>query len=394
MRLDFSPDDKDRLIKLLRSILRINTENPPGKERPVAEVLAEYLVPLGFETRFFEAEPDRTSLLAVLRGEGGGRSLIMNGHIDIGPIGDGWTVDPLGGEIINGKIYGRGTGDMKSGIAAMICAAENIVKAGMKRRGDLYLACVADESSGGHKGSGYLIRHADIKADMGVVCEPTGGHIGIAHRGVVWVRITVHGKPGQAARPWSGVNAIGYVGKVISALEVELPELLCAKTHRFLPPPTFSFGTIAGGIKTNVIAARCTLTIDRRTLPGETVSDVLEEIERISSRAVANSDVKVTVEKDMAVDASEIPADSEVVRECREAFRYVVGQEPRLVGAGGFTDAHWFSNDLGIPTAIFGPWYLHLSEGSVSDIPDEFNYVDDIVTGTKVYSRLIANVIS
>ena len=177
--------EENKVIDLLRSILRINTENPPGNESPVAHLLGDYLKPLGFEIQYFEPEPNRTSLLAVLRGEGGGRSLLMNGHIDIGPIGDGWTMDPLGGEIKDGKIYGRGTGDMKSGIAAMVCAAEAVIKSKVKRRGDLYLALVADESSGGHKGSGYLIKNADIKADMGIVGEPTGGHIGVAHQGVV-----------------------------------------------------------------------------------------------------------------------------------------------------------------------------------------------------------------
>jgi succinyl-diaminopimelate desuccinylase len=139
---------EESIIGFLRSILKINTENPPGNEELVARTIAQYLEPLGFENTFFEPAPKRTSLLSVLRGSGGGRSLLMNGHIDIGPIGDGWTTDPLGGEIVDGKIYGRGSGDMKSGIAAMVCAAEAEVKSAIPRRGDLYLAFVADESSG------------------------------------------------------------------------------------------------------------------------------------------------------------------------------------------------------------------------------------------------------
>ncbi len=390
--MDFEIDEK-RIISLLRSIVSINTENPPGNEAPVAHILADYLPPLGFEVEFFEPEPRRTSLLAVLRGEGGGRSLLMNGHTDIGPIGEGWTVDPLGGEIVDGKIYGRGTGDMKSGIAAMACAAEAVVRSGLKRRGDLYLAFVADESSGGHKGSGYLVEHARINADMGVVCEPSWGHIGIAHRGVVWVRLTLRGKSGQAANPYSGVNAISYAGTVISALNRELPKILAQKNHDLLPQPCYSFGTIDGGTKTNVIAEVCTVTMDRRTIPGESVEEVLGEIKGICDDALSGSGITISVEKDMVVEPSEIPADADVVRECRKALQQVIDMEPILGGAAGFADAHWFTNNLNIPTAIFGPWYLHFDGGSVSDIPDEFNYVDDIFRGTRVYAHLIANVI-
>lgn len=391
--MNFKVDEK-KVINLLRTILKINTENPPGNERPVAEILENYLKPLGFKTKLIEPEPNRTSLFAILQGVGGGRSLVMNGHIDTGPIGKGWSMDPLGGEIKDGKIYGRGTGDMKSGIAAMISAAEIIVNSGIKRRGDLYLTCVADESSGGHKGTGYLIKHTDIGADMGIICEPSGGNIGIAHRGVVWMEITINGKSGQAARPWSGKNAISYMGKVISAIDNKLPKILEKKTHKILPSPTYNFGIINGGIKTNVIAEKCVLKVDRRTLIGENTSDVINEIKEICEDVINNSEVEVTVKPIMIVEPSGIKEDAEVVKECRKALKDVINKEPQIGGTGGFTDAHWFTNNLGIPTVIFGPWYLHLDDNrSISDIPDEYNYVEDIVIGTEVYANLIANII-
>lgn len=385
--------DPDAVIDFLRSILAINTENPPGNEEPVARVIAGRLMPLGFEIEFFEPEPKRTSLMAVLRGEGGGRSLVMNGHIDIGPIGEGWTRDPLIGEIEDGKIYGRGTADMKSGIAAMVCAAEAVIAAGLKRRGDLYLTFVADESSGGHKGSGYLVGRAKIDADAGVVCEPSGGHIGIAHRGAVWMSVDVAGKSGQAMMPTSGVNAISAAAKVIAALDRELPAVLEEINHPLLPGPCFSFGTISGGVKTNVIADRCSFTIDRRTVPGESTERVIEQVRTIAERALLGTGATVSVKAEMVVEASEVPSDLSIIDECKRALAKIVDMEPILGGGGGFTDAHWFTNDLGIPTVIFGPWYLHFGEGSISDIPDEYNYVEDIITGTHVYAHLIANII-
>jgi acetylornithine deacetylase/succinyl-diaminopimelate desuccinylase-like protein len=317
----------------------------------------------------------------------------MNGHIDIGPIGEGWTKDPLIGEVEDGKIYGRGTADMKSGIAAMVCAAEAVIASGMKRRGDLSLTFVADESSGGHKGSGYLVSRANIKADAGVVCEPSGGHIGIAHRGTVWMSVEVIGKSGQAMMPTSGVNAISCAAKVIAALDRELPAVLEEIRHPLLPGPCFSFGTISGGVKTNVIADRCVFTLDRRTVPGEGTEEVMEQVRTIAERALLGTGAQVFVKAEMVVEASEVSSDLPIIDECKRALAKIVDMEPILGGGGGFTDAHWFTNDLGIPTVIFGPWYLHFGEESISDIPDEYNFVEDIVTGTHVYAHLIANII-
>src|ERR1700746_3201700 len=131
--------DDAETIRLLQRLLRLNTENPPGNEGPAARLLAEYLQPLGFETEYHEAAPERGGLVARPRGGGGGRTLVMSGHLDIGPIGTGWTKDPLGGQIEDGRIYGRGVSDMKSGLAAMVSAARRAVVRGVARRGDTTL---------------------------------------------------------------------------------------------------------------------------------------------------------------------------------------------------------------------------------------------------------------
>ena len=231
--------DDHETIALLQRLLRINTENPPGNEEPAARMLADYLAPLGFETDYHEAAPARTSLVARLRGTGGGRTLVMNGHLDIGPIGTGWTRDPLGGEIESGRIYGRGVSDMKSGLAAMVSAARAVSLSGMPRRGDLILMPTADESSGGRLGMGHLVKTLrGLRADMAVVGEPTVGDVCLAHRGAVWAEVVVIGKAGQASRPASGINAIMAMGRVLRAFETDLAPRLAAKTHPLLPAPT------------------------------------------------------------------------------------------------------------------------------------------------------------
>jgi acetylornithine deacetylase/succinyl-diaminopimelate desuccinylase family protein len=381
-------------IQLLQSLLHFHTENPPGNEGPAARYVADCLRPLGFGTDYYESAPGRGSLVATLRGNGGGRSLILNGHLDIGPIGAGWKRDPWGGEIVDGKIYGRGAGDMKSGIAAMVSAAMAVVQSGMSRRGDLILMPTADESSGGHLGMGHLVRSGvRVAADMAVVCEPTLGDVSIAHRGAVWAEVTVTGKSGQAARPASGINAITAMGRVLNALAGELPPALAKRTHPLLPSPSLNVGLIEGGVKPNVISERCCIVVDRRTLPGEDAEDVLAELRRVAERTVADTKAHVAVRAVMVKPGSEVGGDAPVVAECRRAFEMVTGRTPAIMGSVGYTDAHWFNLDYKIPGAIFGPWYLHPPAGSISDIPDEFNYVADVLVGARVYAQLIANVI-
>ncbi len=387
--------DERQTITLLQTLLRFHTENPPGNEGPAARFLAGYLAPWGFETRYYESAPERGSLVARLPGTGGGRSLVLNGHLDIGPIGTGWTKDPWGGEIADGKIYGRGSGDMKSGLAAMVAAAIAVVRSRIPRRGDLILMPTADESSGGHLGMGYLAKQTPpvVQADMAVVCEPTVGDVCVAHRGAVWAEVTVVGKSGQAARPASGVNAIMAMGRVLRAFEAELPPRFATRTHPLLPGPSLNAGLIDGGVKPNVIAERCRVVVDRRMLPGERVEDVLRELEEVATAALTGTGARVEVRALMAKDGSEVPETAPVVEECRRAFQSVTGRTPAVKASLGYTDAHWFNLNLGIPAAIFGPWYLHPPAGSISDIPDEFNYVEDVIVGARVYAQLVANVI-
>ena len=386
--------DDHEAISLLQRLVRLNTENPPGNEGPAARFLAEYLEPLGFETEYHQSAPERGSLVARLRGSGGGRTLVMNGHLDIGPIGTGWTKDPLGGEIKDGKIYGRGVSDMKSGIAAMVSAARAVTLSRIPRRGDLILLPTADESSGGRLGMGHLVEPLrGLRANMAVVGEPTVGDVCLAHRGAVWAEIVVTGRSGQASRPASGINAIMAMGRVLRAFETDLAPRLARHTHPLLPAPSLNAGLIEGGVKTNVIAERCRVVVDRRSLPGERTEDIVREIRECAAQAIDGTGARVEVSVVMAKPASEIPADAPVVAECIRAFEAVVGRRPALRASPGYTDAHWFNLDLGIPAAVFGPWYLHPPAGSISDIPDEHNYVEDILIGTRVYAQLIANVI-
>jgi acetylornithine deacetylase/succinyl-diaminopimelate desuccinylase-like protein len=214
----------------------------------------------------------------------------------------------------------------------------------------------ADESSGGGLGMGRLVNTLrDIRADMAIVGEPTVGDVCLAHRGAVWAEIVVTGRSGQASRPTSGINAITAMGRVLRALETDLAPVLARKTHPLLPAPTLNAGLIEGGVKPNVIAERCRVLVDRRSLPGERTEDIVAEIRACARHAIDGMGARVDVNVVMAKPASEVAPDAPVVAECIRAFEAVVGRRPAVRASPGYTDAHWFNLDLGIPAVVFGP---------------------------------------
>jgi succinyl-diaminopimelate desuccinylase len=387
---DIPQISRDETLTLLRDLVAIPSENPPGNEAAVARYLAERLRPHGFVCDVHEAAPGRGSLVAVLRGAGTRPSIAFNGHLDTGPIGDGWTRDPLGA-VEGGLLYGRGAGDMKGGLAAMAAAAIAVARAAPRPPGDIVLLATADESSGSQLGMGHLVRQKLVpKTDMAIVCEPSFGSITIAQGGVVWIDVEVIGKSGQAARPASGISAISAMSRVLVALDDELPLLRANVSHPRVPSVQINTGTITGGVKPNVIAASCVVSIDRRLVPGESSQGAVAQVREVCERALADSPARVEVRPTLQVEPCEVAADAPVVDVCRRAFRRVTGREVSLRGTAGFTDARWFALYLDTPVCVFGPWYLTLPSGSISDIPDESVPIDEVVTGARVYAAIMS----
>jgi succinyl-diaminopimelate desuccinylase len=268
-RLALPRVDEDSAVAFLQDLVRLETVNPPGHESLAADLVQARLGPLGFEIERVGAEPGRDCLIATLRGTEGGPTLIFNGHVDVQPVGPGWTHHPFGAEIEDGLLYGNGVRDMKAGVAAFVLAAEAFSRRRRRLRGNLVVQAVADEVSGGTKGTGYLFAQKQLMGDFAVVGEPTGLDVFIAHRGMMWFELTVHGVPAHSGRPWLGVNAIAKVSAVVQELARSLGPILAGRTHPMLPSPSINLGRIEGGAKENLVAARCRLTFDRRTLPGE-----------------------------------------------------------------------------------------------------------------------------
>src|SRR5919106_2086095 len=273
---DMYPIDHDAAVRLLTECVQLPTVNPPGNEKLAADWLAAQLERKGFSPRVDDLGGNRANIVTVLPGTGKKPALVFNGHLDVVPVGDTpWTHEPFAGVQANGRLYGRGTSDMKSGLMAMVMAVDALKQAAVPLKGDLILSGVADEEStalgakawvqaGGLQGVGAI-----------VIGEPTDLEVYIAEKGACWLEITTYGKTAHGSMPDLGINAVMHMTTALHALtRLSLP----FQPHPLFDQPTMNVGTIAGGNKTNVVPDRCTATIDLRTLPGMRHEDLLREI--------------------------------------------------------------------------------------------------------------------
>ncbi|MCW2549962.1 MAG: Acetylornithine deacetylase or succinyl-diaminop imelate desuccinylase [Mycobacterium sp.] len=380
--------EHEQVRELLAALVRIPSVNPPGGELPVAQLLGDVWRDAGFDVEIDEFDTDRANVIGRRRW-GPGPTLLLNGHMDVQPPGQGWSVDPFGAEVVGDRLYGQGAEDMKAGLAAMTVAATNYA-ATNPLRGELVLTAVADEMCGGIKGTKKLVDR-QLRADFAVVCEPTGTDLYLAHRGALWLRLEVTGRSAHGGRPWLGRNAINAMVAWLSALQEWAPTTLRRSHHELLPDNTLNIGAIAGGHKINVVADNSTAEVDLRHLPGADVADLAEAVRAIGASVVPDLDISVEITR--TVDPMETPADAPIVGICRRAYESVVGSPLALGATAGFQDAHYLANELQIPTVMFGPFAGGASAGddypSLSGQPDEWVSLSALTTTMKVYEGMI-----
>lgn len=395
----YTPVHEADLVAFVQDLTRVPSVNPPGGEGPVADLILPRLLELGFDARIVTTPSGRANVIGRYSTGRPGPTLLFNGHMDVLPAGSGWVREPFGGELDDGRIYGRGVLDMKAGLAAALFAVQAVIRSDANICGDiLYTAC-ADEVGGGYEGTGYLAKQGLIQADMAVICEPTGPDVFVAHRGALWADIEVTGKSAHGGRPWLGVNAISKAAKIIAALETELPPLFAERTHWCLPSPTLNIAIVEGGGKYNLVPDRCIIGLDRRLLPGETVTEALAQIRAVVERLRESEggSFEVEVREKLSVEPAEMPTDAPIVVACQDAYRTVTGWESRISCTAGFEDGHFLINDLGIPTAMFGPYQPGPQGGdpqhTLSGGYDEHVEVEWLVRCIHVYEQLILDLL-
>jgi acetylornithine deacetylase len=338
---------------LTAQLIAIDSVNPslvPGAagESQIAGFIAGWASGHGLETRVLEETPGRPSVLVTARGRGGGRTLLLCGHVDTVNV-DGMEA-PHTPRRAGDRLYGRGGYDMKAGLAAALIAAREA--AGLGLRGDVLVACVADEE---HSSLGVQEALRHVRADAAVVTEPTELEVVVAHKGFVWADVTVQGVAAHGSRPHLGVDAIVKAAPLLAGIGA-LDERLTAETsHPLLGRGSVHAGTISGGVEPSSYPARCTVTVERRTLPGETAHTFAGELEWLLEDArAADPELQASFTTTLVRDPFKVDPEHEIVRATRDAAEAILGAPPTLAGASYWADAAFIAA-AGIPAVMFGP---------------------------------------
>jgi acetylornithine deacetylase/succinyl-diaminopimelate desuccinylase family protein len=315
-------------------------------------------------------------LVATRHGRRPGRTLLFSGHVDTVPFGDGWTRDPVGGEVEDGRLYGRGASDMKGGVAGMLVALRRLAAVRESWSGSVVMHVVPDEEPGGQEGAELLLAQGLIAGDAAIVTEPSELRVFRAQKGNIFAAIRVTGRSAHGSMPQHGDNAVSRAVRLAIDLEERLAPRLRTRRHPLLGSATLSVNTIAGGTRTNVVPDECVLTVDRRIVPGETLADARAELE-----AFVGDRARITYEHAGA--AFDTPEDHWLVRAAVEAVRQVHGFDPPIGGLVGSSDARYYASGAGIPTIIVGPGAMDQAH-----VPDEWVDVERLGLSVRLYRRL------
>ena len=344
----------ERTIQLLRDLVAIDSVNPSlvaggAGESEVAAAVAAEMRSIGIDVEIEEVAPGRPNVIGVLEGRAAGRSLMFCGHIDtVGVAGMNAPFEPIERD---GKLYGRGTGDMKGGVAAMIEAARVIAESGGVKAGRLILAAVVDEEYASI-GAEALVKN--WKADAAVVTEPTDLEIAIGHKGFSWIEITVEGRAAHGSRPLEGRDAILRMGRVLTSLEALDRELQAQPPHPVLGTASLHASLIEGGRELSTYPDRCTLQMERRTITGETPDKALREVLNILE-TLKQQDAEFSGDARLLFSRPpyETPPKHELPA-MLESATAATGSQTKRTGMTYWTDAA-ILGEAGIPSVIFGP---------------------------------------
>jgi succinyl-diaminopimelate desuccinylase len=401
---------RDDLVALTQDLVRIPTINPPGEAyRPCAELVGERLRKRGFAVDYFRAEGaigdsdryPRTNVVARLEGRSPGACVHFNSHIDVVEVGRGWTVDPFGGEVRNGRVYGRGACDMKGGLAASIIAVEAILDGGIPFCGALEISGTVDEETGGYGGVAWLAERGFFsrpRVDYVIIPEPLNpDRVCIGHRGVWWGEVETLGRIAHGSMPFLGVSAIASMGRFLAKLEAELRPRLAARFTAMPVVPegarssTLNINSIHGGqpefsdgLPSPCVADSCRVVLDRRFLVEESLDAVRAEIRDILDRLASEvPDFRYRLRELWSIEPTLTPSDSPLVQTLLAEIRRVLGQEPREVASPGTYDQKHIARIGKLKDCVaYGPGLIELAHQ-----PDEWVGIDDMVASAEVMAR-------
>jgi acetylornithine deacetylase len=376
--------DAVQTIELLGELVKINSVNPslvrgaPG-EAEIAEYIAEFLRSIGLETIVEEVQPGRVNTIGTMNGSGEGATLMLNGHTDTVGI-DYMEIDPLNPVIKEGRMYGRGTIDMKGGLAAILSATKAVVDSGVDLHGKLIIAAVCDEEYASI-GTEHLMENVNV--DAAIICEPTAFQIVVAHKGFAWIDIETQGVAAHGSAWQIGVDAIAKMGKVQVGLEQLQDESLMKRSHRLVGPPSIHASIIEGGRELSTYPDRCKLQVERRLIPGETRDDVEKELDTLltsigKTDSKFDGDFKITFFRGPL----EVATDEEICKTLIMCSEEIRGETPHFVGESGWMDTQIIAQK-GAPAVAFGPI------GSGSHAAIEYVDIGSVIDTARVLEKVI-----
>lgn len=365
-------------IPFLQRLIQTDTCNPPGNETKLAAELLAFLQEHGIAGEIFEAGEGRGNLEAMFPGSGT-RTLMFCGHLDT--VG-AWTPEagvypPHGAVLADGRMYGRGTSDMKSGLAAMLLAAVSLHLEGVKLGGDLLFLATAGEEVDSCGASLYAARPDRRKPDGLVIAEPTGSRVAVGHKGALWLRITLHGRSAHGSMPQLGLNAVEGMMEIIAFLRRH--SLQWQAADPVLGSGSLSVNRIAGGIQTNVVPDRCEIDVDIRTVPPQKHAALFAELEaelaKLGGRAPG-----YRCELRQLLDRSVVYTDpgEALIRTALD----IAGADG-VCGVPYYTDGSVLHEDGTIPVLIYGP-----GEPSLAHQPDEWVELEAYLASIRFYREL------
>ncbi|TXT57356.1 MAG: hypothetical protein BAJATHORv1_10056 [Candidatus Thorarchaeota archaeon] len=374
--------DQKRMMTLLKTLVQTNSESPPGREEEVAKVLKRHLEDYGINCRSVGPSERPNLIFSTHEDEVG--PLVIHGHMDTVPAGpkENWTYPPFAGAIDGGKMYGRGTCDMKGPVTAL--TETMILYKESKRKVPLMMLATSDEESGCSGAeevakSGLL---SDVK--YGVCAEPTGLDVLVGEKGMFWSKIVAQGKSAHGSRPEEGINAIALAVKALASIT---RKAFPFEEDNLLGVPTLNVGMINGGIKINVVPDHCEVHLDMRIVKGQTTEGLMQQIrERFIEAGLADF---VDLQYIHGKPAVSTPVDSPIVGATLDAVEKVTGRRPEPSAATYGTDCSVLQPKVGIINVICGP-------GSIEQAhqPDEFIRLDQMYQSVDVYLDIANTILS
>ena len=392
----------DEEVRFLQALVRVPTDTPPGNNAPHAERTAELLQAMGLEAQKYPVPPDMahaaglqslTNLL-VRRRFGPGRTVLLNAHGDVVPPGEGWTHDPYGAEVVDGKLYGRAAAVSKCDFATYTFALRALEAVAKPKQGCVDLLFTYDEEFGGELGPGLLLKNGTIKPDL-MIAAGFSYQVITAHNGCLQLEVTVHGKMAHAAIPDSGVDALQAAVQLLNALFAQNAALKNVRSEVVgITHPYLNVGMIEGGTNTNVVPGRVSFKLDRRMIPEENPEQVEADLRTLIAQTAAQCPgISVDVKRILLARAMRpLPGNQALVQALQSHAQAVFGTPVPALGTPLYTDVRLFS-EAGIPGVIYGAGPRTVLESNAKRA-DEHIVLEDLRRATQVMARTLVDLLA